>query len=59
MELLERRLREVEGELREMSEGVRAERETATQHAEILAKVSESVCVCRAHCLAWKRYVCG
>ena len=30
----------MEGELREVSEGVRAERETATQHAEILAKVS-------------------
>ena len=29
----------------EVSEGVRAERETATQHAEILAKVSECVCV--------------
>ena len=26
--------------MREVSEGVRAERETATQHAEILAKVS-------------------
>ena len=35
-----------EGELRELREVCEAERETATQHAEILAKVSVCVCVC-------------
>ena len=39
VELLERRVREVEGELRERVESEKAERETAVQHAEILAKV--------------------
>ena len=59
VEQLQRQLSEARQQLSEVNEAAKLHSETDVQHAEILKKVSEDMCMCSSHKISMLRHVLG